>query len=172
MIVKIDGVRDPEQIYKITGECEKLPNYLCFDFRRNSPNYMGEVDEAIYSKIPLKIRKTGIFQDDTPLYILSMAGRFMLSAVQLEGNESKIECEILAAEGVEVIKAINNAQQIEKYEGICNKFIIRDHKILKTYTGQTPIITSWGLNHKKGYGVEVKHNEIKGEEWINFFKQY
>lgn len=169
MVVKIDGVRDPEVIEVIA---KSNPTYLGFDFRRHSTAYIGEVDEAIYSKIPIKIRRTGIFQDDNPLYILSLAGRFSLSTLQLEGDEDRLDCELLCAEGLEVIKVVNSTIMAEKYEGICNKFIIRNPELLKNYRGKTPLITPWNIYKKENYGVEVVQNELKSEEWINFSKTY
>ncbi|MEG0602587.1 MAG: hypothetical protein RR980_06730 [Mucinivorans sp.] len=157
MIIKINGIRDPEMIPQLM---ELNPLYLCFDFRRHVNDYIGEVDEAIYSKIPPKVRKTGIFENDNPLYILSLAGRFTLSTIELEGDESRLDCEILAAEGVELIKTINNISQIEKYEGVCNKFIIRDPEILKVYRGNTLIINSISTFNTHSYGVEVMKNEV------------
>ncbi|MEG0033022.1 MAG: hypothetical protein RSF93_06850 [Mucinivorans sp.] len=158
MIIKINGVRNPADIPKLL---ELNPLYLSFDFRRDSDDYIGEVDEAIYSKIPLKIRKIGIFENDDPLYILSLAGRFTLSTIELEGDESRLDCELLAAEGVELIKTINSVSQIEKYEGVCNKFIIRRAEISKQYTGRTLIINSIDTVSELSYGVEIMKNEIE-----------
>lgn len=169
MVIKVDGVRDPEVIELIT---KSNPTYLGFDFRRHSQNYIGEVDEAIYSKIPIKIRRTGIFQNDNPLYILSLAGRFLLSTIQLEGDEERLDCELLCAEGLEVIKVVDTAVKAEKYEGICNKFIIRNPELIKSYKGKTPIIIPWTMERTAEYGVEVLQNEIKNEEWINFSARY
>lgn len=155
MVLKIDKVRDPEVIYRIISH---NPGYLGFDFRRDSSHYIGEVDEAIYSRIPIKIRKCGIFENDDPLYMLSIAGRFSLSTIQLEGDEPIHHCELLAAEGVEVIKVLKNISQAEKYEGVCNKFLIRDAQLLAKYTGKTPLIVEKSIlsDNQSVYGVEIE----------------
>lgn len=155
MVLKIDKVRDPEMIYQIISH---NPGYLGFDFRHDSHHYVGEVDEAIYSRIPIKIRKCGIFENDDPLYILYIAGRFSLSTIQLEGNEPIHHCELLAAEGVELIKVLNNITQVEKYEGVCNKFIVRDAELLARYRGKTPIIVDQSIlsDCHSVYGVDIE----------------
>lgn len=135
--IKISGVRDPENIADL---CQLHPKYLALDFRATSDRYVGEIDEALLAKIPHTIRKIGIFDDQSPLYISYIAGRFSLTGVQLETDVTARTCEILAAEGLEIIKVISSLSHIDKYEGICNKFLIRDCKLLDKYQSKTPLI--------------------------------
>lgn len=135
--IKICGVRDPENIADL---CLLQPKYLGLDFRAISDRYVGEIDEALLTKIPHTIRKIGVFDDQSPLYISYIAGRFSLTGVQLEADVTARTCEILAAEGLEIIKVINTTSDVDKYEGICNKFLIRDQKLLDKYQSQTPLI--------------------------------
>lgn len=135
--IKICGIRDPENIEKL---CRLNPLYIGFDFRATSSRYIGEIDEALLMKIPHTIRKIGVFDDQSPLYMSYIAGRFSLTGIQLETDITHRSCEILAAEGLEIIKVVNAASDFDKYEGICNKFLLRDKKFLQKYSSQTPLI--------------------------------
>lgn len=170
MILKICRVRDPEDIDEIT---KLSPDMMGFDFCRTRPSYMGEVDESILHNIPYTIRKVGLFINESPIEIASIAGRFMLNSVQLDGDTSPAECEMLAAEGLEVIKTfyISDAESFyktQKYEGVCNRFIFKlsttlDYSILDNYTGATPFMLSLKMdnivipviNHKKFCGFDT-----------------
>ncbi len=135
--LKICKVRDPENIAALSA---LGPLYLGFDFRPTSSHYIGEIDEALLSTLPPTIRKVGLFDSEEALYITYIAGRFSLSAVQIEGDVPPSTCEILAAEGLEIFKVVKSASDIDKYEGVCNRFLIRDQEILRGYSSPTPLI--------------------------------
>lgn len=167
MLIKISQVRDPEQLYALI---KFNPQYIGFDFRRDSPHYLGEVDEAMYSSVPIKVRRCGVFENDDPLWMLYIAGRFSLSTIQLEGDEPLLSCELLAGEGVELIKVIKQPSQIDKYAGVCNKFLIRDADILSRYHGRTPLFVEPEIyNNQEIYALDIAACEV--EKWINFFKK-
>lgn len=138
--LKISGVRDPENIAQLSDRL--LPLYFGFDFRRSSPRYMGEIDEALLSKIPHKTRKIGVFDDEDPLYMCYLTGKLGLNGVQINGNVPIQTCEILAAEGLEVIKLINSVSDIDKYEGVCNCFLFLEREIFENYVGNRKVIVS------------------------------
>lgn len=135
--IKICGIRDPENIAQL---CAISPTYIGLDFRATSTRYIGEIDEALLTKIPHTIRKIGVFDSQSPLYMSYIAGRFSLTGVQLETQVTHRTCEILAAEGLEIIKVLTAISDLDKYEGICNKFLIRDKKVLDKYHSTTPLI--------------------------------
>ncbi len=135
--IKISKVRDPENIVAL---CAMLPRYICFDFRHSSQHYIGEIDEALLTFIPHTVRKIGTFDVESPLYMSYIAGRFSLNGVQIEGDVPVRTCEMLAAEGLEIIKVVASLTEIEKYEGVTNKFLVRDPKLLKRYNSKTPLI--------------------------------
>lgn len=137
--VMIGRVRDPENIGAL---CALLPRYMAFDFRHYSPHYIGELDESLLTTITPRISKIGIFDAQSALYMSYIAGRFSLNGVILEGDVPVRTCEMLAAEGLEVIKTVNKSYQIEEYEGVCNKFLIRSASLLETYSSKTPLIVS------------------------------
>lgn len=134
-LIKISSLRDPESIAQVVA---LRPDYVAFNFCKTSVRYMGEVDESLLSRLPRLMRKIGIFQDETPLRIAAFAGRFSLTGVELCGAESSHICELLSAEGLEVIKSFSheNIDQIERYEGVCNKFVF--HFVPLYYRGETP----------------------------------
>lgn len=149
MVLKICRLRDPEDIKAIIKFC---PDMMGFDFCRTRVSYMGECDESILRDIPPTIRRIGVFGDDPPVVIASIAGRFMLNSVQLDGHTTPSECEMLASEGLEVIKSIYIARQDDfektiQYEGVCDKFIFKlsttlSYSILDHYSGSTPFLLS------------------------------
>ncbi len=135
--LKICKVRDPENIAALSA---LSPQYLGFDFRPNSPHYIGEIDEALLSTLPPTIRKIGLFESEEALYITYIAGKFSLSGVQIEGDVAPRTCEVLAAEGLEIIKVVRDISDVEKYEGVCNRFLVRSAEILSRYSSKTPLI--------------------------------
>ncbi len=169
-MLKICKVRDPELMASL---CTLSPDYLGFDFRSLSPFYLGEIDEALLSIIPPEIKKVGVFDNEDTLQITYLAGRFSLSGVQIEGDVSPMLCEKLVGEGLEIIKVINRTSDIEKYEGVCNKFLIRDGEILAMCATQTPLIVDskiWeqGSGHSIDFNLDSsqKHNIKNIENWI------
>lgn len=173
MLLKVCKVRDPEDIARL---CELPVGYLGFDFRSTSPHYLGEVDESLLSTIPERIKKVGVFDNEEVLYITYIAGRFSLSGVQIEGDVPPKTCEILAAEGLEIIKVIHSLSEVVKYEGVCNKFLVRDAELLAKYNSKTALIVDaelWtkgcgnqvdmGLSFEKSVALK---NLDKIEDWI------
>ena len=159
MKLKIDGLRDPELIETVLQSHN--PQYLSLNFVHSAPQYVGEVDEAIYAFLPIKIRKTGIFADTDPMHMIYIAGRFGLTAVQLDGNEPATVCEKLSAEGLEVLKTIAHPRQFDRYEGVCNKLIIKEKKILDAYRGTMPLIVEGPLYvPERHYGVQTDYNSL------------
>lgn len=173
MQIMISGVRDLENISDLAALC---PRYFCFDFRSSSPSYLGEIDEALLSVIPSEIRKIGIFDTQDSLYISYVAGRFSLWGVQIEGDIAPRTLEVLVAEGLEIIKVIHRVSDIEAYEGVCNKFLIRDVAVLGSYSSPTPLIVDsslWerGSGHIVEFGSDFDSsiafkNREKIEDWI------
>lgn len=140
--ILISKVRDIENIGALL---RFTPRYISFDFRHSSPYYLGEVDEALFAGVPPKVSKVGIFEESSTLYISYIAGRFLLNAIQLEGDVSLKTCEILAAEGLEILKTITSEDEFDKFEGVCNKFLVNDPALLARYRGKTPLIVDSSL---------------------------
>lgn len=145
--ILISRVRDIENINALLAF---NPRYISFDFRHSSPYYLGEVDEALFAAIPPKVSKVGIFEESSTLHISYMAGRFLLNAIELEGSVSLQTCEILAAEGLEILKTITTEDEFDKFEGVCNKFLVNDPELLARYRGRTPLIVDSSLYRADG----------------------
>lgn len=154
MLLKICRLRDPENIADLAL---LRPHYMGFDFVMSRSSYMGEVDEAVLSNIPRTIRRVGLFCDQSPVEIASIAGRFGLNSVQLDGNESASQCEEIAAEGLEVIKTIyvsgrESLARVAQYDGVCNKVLLKlsatlPIDVLERYDHATPFLLSLRLDN-------------------------
>lgn len=160
MILKISDLRDPEQMRHIAN---LAPTYMGFDFRASSPRYMGEVDAALLGGIPFGIRKVGTFEGEHPLIIVSMAGRYGLNAVQIEGHTQPHKLEKLSGEGLEVIKVITDEllENAAQYDGVCNKLIFRlsTPEKIYDYAGRTPFLVettdpNYKCKHKYFAGID------------------
>lgn len=176
-MIKICSLRDPENLAAIAA---LGPAYMGFDFRSESRWYVGQVDETLLRPVGSGIRKVGVFGEDNTLSILSVAGRFSLNAVQIEGEKSSDALEILAAEGLEVIKVITLSSagafyEAGRYEGVVNKFIFRvpspqQVPLVGEYGGRTPFMVSadWScvsLERVLGVGHELMCGM---DSWISF----
>lgn len=172
MILKICRLRDPEDIRAVIA---MHPNMMGFDFCRSRVSYMGEVDQSLLHEIPYTIRKVGLFVNESPLEITSIAGKFSLNSVQLDGDTSSAECEMLAAEGLEIVKSIHisgvdSFAKTTRYEGVCNRFLFRlsttlDYSILDSYMGATPFLLSLKMDN-----IEIpiiKHPQFCGFDTAN-----
>lgn len=155
MLTKVCSLRDPENIARLSA---LNPDYMGFQFSPLSARYMGEVDESLLYNLPPKVRRIGLFCDQSPLYIVSLAGRFGLNAVQLCGQEPPSTCELLAAEGLEVVKSFTIATRdsyllTQQYEGVCNKFLFRfaaphRYALAAEYGGTTPFLVHSDFNSR------------------------
>lgn len=141
LLTKISGLRDPEDIESIAllG-----PTYMTFDFVSLSKRYMGEVDASIFRKLPTRIRRTGRFSNQDTLSIVALAGRYGITTIELDGDETAAQCEQLSAEGLEVLKTIKTKDliNIANYEGVCNRLIFKEFntQTVTNYNGKTPFL--------------------------------
>ncbi len=160
MILKICRVRDPQNIVEV---CGLRPAYIGFDFRAGEPGYIGGIDPGLLSVIPSGPAgplKVGVFGgQEGALHISYIAGRFSLGAVQVEGTVSPQTLEQLTAEGLEVIKVLDNLEDAGRYEGVCNRFLVRRAEVLEGYRnsgGTTPMIVDFSLaDHPHSAGAVV-----------------
>lgn len=128
MLIKVSCVRDFEQISLL---CNCKVDYLAFDFRDSSKWFFGQKNSSATSEIPRKIKRVGIFDSNSILYVISIAGQLGLNSVQMDGDQSPQFCEKIAAEGLEIIKTFTDEtiDQLSDYEGVCNKFIMRGFSV-------------------------------------------
>ena len=103
MIVKVCGLRDPENIRAV----ERLPVDLCgFIFYPRSPRCVP--DDEFHAAAVRSCRRpaVGVFVDASPAEMLRTAERFGLGWLQLHGDESPEACGELRQRGFRIIKAI------------------------------------------------------------------
>lgn len=156
---------------------------------RKSPRYfLGEDTditpdarrEALFS-IPQQIAKVGVMVNEDPMSAFFYAKHLKLDYLQLHGNESVQDCEMikLAQPDLKIIKAFNvsaaeDFRQTKAYEGICDYFLFDtktpqhggsglkfDWEILNEYKGDTPFFLSGGISvEDAGRIKEIQHPRL------------
>jgi phosphoribosylanthranilate isomerase len=120
LMIKICGMRDSQNIIEVA---ELSPDIIGFIFYPHSPRYAaGILDPDIIGKIPVQIRKTGVFVNTDYENIIATVKKYSLDMVQLHGNERPDLCRRLRETGIRVIKAFN----IKDSKGFksCSEFIM------------------------------------------------
>ncbi len=100
--VKICGMREASDIKAVT--CLN-PDYLGFIFYPQSPRFVSEIYAEFIKSVPNSIKTTGVFVNQKLSEIQSTIAANQLKAVQLHGKETVADCEVLKAQGIEVIKS-------------------------------------------------------------------
>lgn len=136
------------------------PDYFGFIFWDQS---IRKMDFETLPKIPLYIKKVGVFVDESIHDIFAKVNQFKLDVVQLHGNESIIFCKNVKKIGVEVIKAFSvdndfDFNTIKEYEPFVDYFLFDtkgklpggngisfDWKVLKKYSCEKPFFLSGGI---------------------------
>lgn len=155
MIVKVCGMRDPENIRAVEQTGADLMGFIFFE---KSPRHV--VSMPAY--MPQRQKRVGVFVNSTCNEILEKARTFSLSYIQLHGNESPEFCMKLKAYGLGVIRAVGasaasgiaRAEEYtmadfivfdtltESYGGSGRRF---DWNILSAYRGNVPFLLSGGI---------------------------
>lgn len=157
MIVKVCGMRDPENIRAVENAGA---DWMGFIFFPRSSRYVAERP----SYLPERCKRVGVFVNESTEHILQKAEEFGLDYIQLHGKETPEQCQELKAAGKGIIKVFSidgesDINAIPQYEGICNYFLFDtacagyggsgktfNWEILHTYHGGTPFLLSGGLN--------------------------
>ena len=157
--LKICGMKHPENIQEIAS---LEPDYLGFIFWDKS---IRKMDYETIPKIPLNIKKVGVFVDESIHEIFAKVNQFKLDVVQLHGNENVVFCKNVKKIGVEVIKAFSidndfDFSTVKDYEPFVNYFLFDtkgklpggngisfDWKILEKYPYEKPFFLSGGIGN-------------------------
>lgn len=161
----------PENIEELI----KLPiDYIGFIMYPKSARYFlgdnkeitSEEKKNILFTIPPSIRKVGVFVNDDPMHVSFCIKRMKLDTVQLHGNESELDCQLIKDlhPQIELIKAFNvsepkDFEQVQDYDGLVD-LVLFDTKtpqyggsgqkfnwsILNDYKGNTPFLLSGGIS--------------------------
>ncbi|MBR4644805.1 MAG: phosphoribosylanthranilate isomerase [Bacteroidaceae bacterium] len=167
MIIKVCGMRDPENIRAVEEKVK--PDMMGFIFWKGSKRYVSEVP----SYLP-KCTRVGVFVNPTEEEVLQKVMDFGLNVIQLHGQESPDFCQsIKSTTGLPLIKAISIGEPDSSlftlhsslYEGIVDLFLFDtkcqtvggsgqqfEWDILQEYKGNTHFLLSGGI----GPGDEEK----------------
>jgi len=89
--IKVCGMRDPENIMQVAA---LNPDFMGFIFYEQSKRYVGE-SFKIPDNFPDHIKRVGVFVNEKPDKILKLIDLHQLDFVQLHGDESSFDCELL-----------------------------------------------------------------------------
>lgn len=85
---------------------EAKPDFMGFIFYPESKRYVGKsADERLFSNVPARIIKTGVFVNENPEKIMKFIRRFRLDAIQLHGSEPPDYCNFYKSKGLITLKA-------------------------------------------------------------------
>ena len=141
------------------------PDYVGLIFYEASPRYMADTlpPEAVAS-LPAEIQRVGVFVNAATDYMLRMADRYGLHALQLHGQEPPEQCRALQDQGHTIIKVVSIGQEtvdfepLAPYQAHVDFFLFDtkgaqpggngqtfDWKLLQEYPLVTPFFLSGGI---------------------------
>ena len=158
--LKVCGMRDPENIKELV---ELRPDFIGFIFYKKSPRYDTHLNEDVVSRIPISIKKVGVFVNESLDSIMNLVDKYGLDYVQLHGDEDLDFAKQLKAEGIKIIKVFRILESIPvvalKYQGIADYILFDtatsgyggsgrhfDWNILKNYNLEIPFLLSGGID--------------------------
>lgn len=162
MKIKICGMKFPKNILEI-GVLQ--PDFMGFIFYPKSKRFVGEdFSPKSIEKLPENIKKVAVFVNEDVNRIIEIENEFSFDFIQLHGNESVAECEILKENNIKIIKAFSvdnyfNFNDVVAYEKVCDYFLFDtktpkyggsgktfDWELLENYTLSKPFFLSGGLS--------------------------
>lgn len=182
MIVKVCGMREPDNIREVETLQPTMMGFICWE---KSPRYVA----AVPSYLP-KCQRVCVFVNPSINYALQMADSFKADHLQLHGSETPDFCqELKQATGLKIIKAISiaNSADIEKskkYQGIADIMLFDtkcatvggsgvkfDWSILDSYSGTTPFLLSGGIGPDDAESIlSIKHPMFAGVDLNSGFE--
>jgi len=161
MQIKVCGLNNRENIFALSTLDIDLIGFI---FYKPSPRYFNSALSFEETRqIPKRIKKTGVFVNESTYTILNKVAEFDLDLVQLHGSESKKECKELLP-FVKVIKAISvedkaSLEKIDDYKDVCDYFLfdtatkgfggsgkVFDHSLLNKIKIPKPFFISGGIS--------------------------
>lgn len=156
MIVKVCGMREPDNIRDVEALHPDMMGFICWE---KSPRYVA----AVPSYLP-KCQRVCVFVNQAASYVMQMTDSLKADYIQLHGSETPDFCqELKQATGLKIIKAISIAnsadiEKSEKYQGIADIMLFDtkcatvggggvkfDWGVLENYDGATPFLLSGGI---------------------------
>jgi phosphoribosylanthranilate isomerase len=160
MIVKVCGMRDPDNIRRVASlRIDWMGFIFLQQSKRNVP--AGEEYRRAIANCPLP--KVGVFVDASLETMTETAASYKLNFLQLHGNESPDVCRALQKRGLSLLKAFAVAEEkdllrTKEYEGLADYFLFDtkcegyggsgksfNWQLLEAYKGKTPFLLSGGI---------------------------
>ena len=190
MIIKVCGMRDPENIREVAALGVDWIGLIFFarSPRRITNNGQLTIDNGgkRYSDCQLSIinyplKKVGVFVNTSFEELVETAAFFRLDYLQLHGNETPEDCHALQKRGYSLIKAFQIAtacdlEQTTNYEGRVDYFLFDtkcnsyggsgkqfDWSVLEAYRGKTPFLLSGGIRPESAGAIRsFRHPRLAG----------
>ena len=186
MKIKICGLTQRENIIEILS---LNPDFIGFIFYPFSPRYfqlenLNGIDFG-------KTKKTGVFVNEKPEIVLTIAEKFNLDFIQLHGTESPEYCRKLKENGIKIIKTFSvhpdfNFDETIPYSEYCGYFLF-DTKVsgfggsgkkfnwdlLNNYHNQVPFFVSGGISENDADSLielKPKFNTMTGADINSCFE--
>lgn len=126
--IKVCGMRDPLNIEQVAA---LKPDFMGFIFYQKSPRYVGEAAIEAICRLPLSIKRVGVFVNSPKDEIVKIVATYGLDYVQLHGNESPEMCAELR---VEFARRATETDNVAKQVGIIKAVSISTAEDLRTAT--------------------------------------
>lgn len=177
MIIKVCGMRDPENIRAVEALGVDLMGFI---FWPKSKRYVSERPDYL----PTKVKRVGVFVDESIEKVRHIAGDYALDFIQLHGHETpdyiQALCATFSTDGgsatPHIIKAFNIAttddlEATKPYNGIVKYFLFDtkaqlvggngtkfDWSVLTSYHGETPFLLSGGIGPDDAEDIRMFHH--------------
>jgi len=164
MLIKVCGLRDPDNIGQVTAMA--AIDLIGLIFYAPSPRYVDSAETV--AKVSSLTNKgvVGVFVNETPEEVVRKCALYRLGYIQLHGNETVaylISLRKMVPANILFIKAFSirtteDLNLTSGYEGLCEYFLFDtptsgyggsghsfDWSILQNYNGTTPFLLSGGI---------------------------
>lgn len=179
MLVKICGLRDPENIRQVAAIPEV--DIIGLIFYPPSPRYVDSATTALAVSTLTTVKVAGVFVNEKQEEVVRKAARYHLNFIQLHGSESPEYLSTLRASlpgGIKLIKAFSiqteeELLQTSGYEEHCEYLLFDtptsgyggsgrtfDWNILQYYTGPIPFLLSGGIGPESHESLHHFHHRM------------
>jgi phosphoribosylanthranilate isomerase len=158
---KVCGMKEPENMARVL---ELGPDYMGFIFYERSPRYVGNQWAGPAVDFPETTSKVGVFVNEQPETVKSLAKKYRLDYLQLHGQETPEYCRELSQAGHCLIKVLNpetiqSTGQMDAYKPWVDFFLFDtpgkqhggsgqtfDWSLLRQYDNEVPVFLSGGIS--------------------------
>lgn len=160
MMIKICGMKEPENIRDAAALCPMLMGFI---FHDESPRDATGLDPEVVKALPEYVRPVAVTVDKDYAAVTELCHKYGFGIVQLHGSEPPKLCRRYKDAGLIVLKAIGidadtDWEELRAYEGNVDMFLLDtrtpthggsgrkfDWSILDSYTLDTPYLLSGGI---------------------------